>query len=376
VYWRAQGVPRPGGPFLNETMTTDTVTIDRARHGEPARARDILVLPLPEALDATPEELPVAVAAILEKLAARKATDLADFERLIPVEGLAQCHPGDRVDLPEWKEIAFDQYFFVRRTMDQPRLQLAVATLKALRAMAANASLGHDLAPGAVADLVTSVGVTADLLLARSARTQSEKTEIARERRKPEAPRWSDTSRQGHAYRGPTMERWIVGHHLFFVEIQAIILGIDAYEREPTDANLAAVTALLRGSTASMQFAGNFARADYETVRVSMADLEADFSGAFSADHRVMMRKLATLKRLADPASSAFHELKQALEDAYKAHAHVCRRFVGDAGSLANEGSVAWKALLDRFLPRALARLGITASKARRETTRPRQANH
>jgi hypothetical protein len=362
----------PGGAPLNN----DTMSIDRALLGELPPAQDILVLPLPEALDAPPEGLPDPIVAILEDLAACKAADLVDFSRLIPAEALVQCHSGDRADLPEWKEIAYDQYFFVRRTMDQPRLQLAVATLKALRAVGANASLGHDLTPGAVADLVNSVCVTADLLLAKPAQTRPAKTALTRERREPDPPRWSEASRQGHAYRGPTMERWIVGHHLFFVEIQAIILGIDAYERMQSDANLRAVTDLLRGSTASMQFAGNFARADYETVRVSMADLESDFSGTFSADHRVMMRKLATLKRLADPHSRAFRELKRALEDAYKAHAHVCRRFVGDAGSLANEGSVAWKALLDRFLPRALARLGIMAPKARRAATRSRPAHH
>ncbi len=325
------------------------------------------MLPLPDAIAATPEELPDGVATLLEILAARKARDLADFNRLIPAEALAQWRPGERVDLPDWQEIAYDQYFCVRRALERPRLQLAVATLRALRAAAANAALGHDLAPSAMGDLVNAAGVTAELLLAGSSQARP----IAA--RDPDPPRWSQASRQGQAYRGPTMERWIVGHHLFFVEIQAIILAIDAYERAQSDANLRAVAALLRGSTASMQFAGNFARADYEVVRASMADLENDFSGTFSADHRVMMRKLATLKRLADPASAAFLELKNALEEAYKAHAHVCRRFVGDAGSLANEGNVAWKALLDRFLPRALSRLGIVPRKASRDTAGPRQ---
>jgi hypothetical protein len=356
--------------LLNEILIAD-----RDRQRGPLRAQDVLVLPLPDVLDAPPEELPHSVVAALENLAARTAVDLVDFSRLIPADALEQSHCGDRADLPEWKEIAYDQYFLVRRTMDQPRRQLAVATLRALRAMAANASLGHDLTPGAVADLVNSASVTADLLLARPAQGRFAESTVKRQRREPHLLRWSEASRQGHAYRGPTMERWIVGHHLFFVEIQAIILGIDAYERVPSDANLCAVTDLLRGSTASMQFAGNFARADYDIVRLSMADLESDFSGTFSADHRVMMRKLATLKRLADPQSPAFRELKDALEEAYKAHAHVCRRFVGDAGSLANEGSVAWKALLDRFLPRALARLGITARKVGASGARSRQAH-
>jgi hypothetical protein len=356
-------------------LLNEIVIADHDRQGEPLRAQGILVLPLPDVLDAPPEELPHSVAAVLESIAARKAADLVDFSRLIPAEVLEQPLSGDRADLPEWKEIAYDQYFFVRRTMDHPRRQLAVATLKTLRAMAANASLGHDLTPDAVADIVNSAGVTADLLLARPAQARFAETEVKQKRHESHLLRWSEASRQGHAYHGPTMERWIVGHHLFFVEIQAIILGIDAYERVPSDANLRAVTDLLRGSTASMQFAGNFARAEYDTVRLSMADLESDFSGAFSADHRVMMRKLATLKRLADPQSLAFRELKDALEEAYKAHAHVCRRFVGDAGSLANEGSVAWKALLDRFLPRALARLGITARKAGGNGARSRQAH-
>jgi hypothetical protein len=168
---------------------------------------------------------------------------------------------------------------------------------------------------------------------------------------------------QQHPYVGSSIERWIVGHHLFFVEIQTIIVAIDAYERAPTDANLRAVVDLIRGSATSMQFAGNFTREGYEPVRESMAHLDEDFSGIFSADHRLMIRKLGKLKRAIDANSSLHRDLKDAIEVAYKAHAYVCRRFVGDGGSLANHETVAWQTILNKFMPRALAKIGIIHRK-------------
>jgi hypothetical protein len=77
-------------------------------------------------------------------------------------------------------------------------------------------------------------------------------------------------SEQSHPYLGSSLERWLTGHHFFFVEIQAIVLSIDAYERTPTDVNLRVVIDLIRGSATSMQFAGNFSRAAYGPVRKSM----------------------------------------------------------------------------------------------------------
>jgi hypothetical protein len=160
-------------------------------------------------------------------------------------------------------------------------------------------------------------------------------------------------------YQGSSIERWLTGHHLFFVEIQAIILAIHVYDQAPTDRNLQTVADLIRGSATSMQFAGNFTRAAYDPVRQSMAHLAEGFSGLLSADHRVLMRELKKLKRAADSSSPAYHDLKDAIEVAYKAHAHVCERFVGDAGSLANKDGTAWKTILSRYLPRALSRIGV-----------------
>lgn len=155
------------------------------------------------------------------------------------------------------------------------------------------------------------------------------------------------------------------GHHLFFVEIQAIVLSIDTYEREPSDANLRVVIDLIRGSAASMQFAGNFDRDAYDPVRASMVDVDEDFSGIFSADHRVMIRKFAKLKRAADCNSPTYCDLKDAIEVAYTAHAHVCRRFVGDGGSLANESTVAWRTIVEKFMWRALGKIGFVRQNER-----------
>lgn len=163
-----------------------------------------------------------------------------------------------------------------------------------------------------------------------------------------------------HPYQGKSIERWIAGHHLFFVEIQLIVLAIDAYDRTPTPSNLSTVIDLIRGSATSMQLAGNFSRDAYEPVRESMAHLDEDFSGIFSADHRVMIRKLAKLKKTSQADSAVHLDLKDAIEIAYKAHAHVCRRFVGDHGSLANADTIAWKTILNKFMPRTLSKIGFS----------------
>jgi hypothetical protein len=168
-----------------------------------------------------------------------------------------------------------------------------------------------------------------------------------------------------HSYDGSSLQRWLTGHHLFFVEIQAIILAVDLYVREPNDANLRHVIALLRGSATSMQFAADFSPAAYEPVRQSMAHLDPEFSGLFSADHRVMMQRLKKLKETVARHPSDFRDLKDAISIAYNAHAHVCRRVVGDGGSLANKDGTAWRTILTTLLPLALERIGIRRTNAR-----------
>lgn len=145
--------------------------------------------------------------------------------------------------------------------------------------------------------------------------------------------------------------------------IQGLIVAINEYDRAPSNANLRKVTDLLRGSATMMQFAGNFAPEAYGAVRDSMAHLDADFSGIFSADHRLMIRKLVMLKKAVGGNPIEYRDLKDAMEVAYRAHAYVCRRLVGEQGSLANESSVAWRTILEKFLPRALTKMGFSVNK-------------
>ncbi len=163
---------------------------------------------------------------------------------------------------------------------------------------------------------------------------------------------------KSHTYGGSALERWKIGHRLFFVELQMIILAIKEYEEEPNEEKIRNIANLIRGSAATMQFTADFAVSAYEEIRESMGYLDADFSGLFSSDHRIMINELKKLKGVSEKRSRAYCELKDAIEVIYKAHALVCQRFVGDAGSLANSKTVAHETLLSRFMRRTLGRIG------------------
>jgi hypothetical protein len=86
-----------------------------------------------------------------------------------------------------------------------------------------------------------------------------------------------------------------------------------------------------------------------------------------------MIRKLVKLKRAAESDSPTYCDLKDAIEVAYRAHAHVCRRFVGDGGSLANENTVAWRTILTKFMPRTLLKIGIVRQMEAYDNEKTRQ---
>lgn len=138
--------------------------------------------------------------------------------------------------------------------------------------------------------------------------------------------------------------RWRAGHHLFFVQIQSLVIAVNcltaAFDEDDLDGAEAALTlmaVLMAGSAATLRFAADFSPVDYDALVVpSMKPpyLEPGFSGIQSRDHLYLVRQLMKLKSrfrtLDERLVPAHRRFVDALADAYDAHALVCSRFRGD----------------------------------------------
>lgn len=138
--------------------------------------------------------------------------------------------------------------------------------------------------------------------------------------------------------------RWRAGHHLFFVQIQSLVIAVNcltaAFEADDlagAESALTLMTVLMASSAATLRFAADFSPADYDELVVpSMKPpyLEPGFSGIQSRDHLYLVRLLMKLKprfRTLDPRLAPTHQrFVEALADAYDAHALVCSRFGGE----------------------------------------------
>ncbi len=144
--------------------------------------------------------------------------------------------------------------------------------------------------------------------------------------------------------------RWRRAHHAFFVLIQALILTHRAIERalsggdEPGAAEgLRRAADLLWGATAAMRLAGDMSPEEYAVIRRSMEPpaMSAGFSGLHSADHAVLLQALKRLKPLLEAGPPRLRApllgYQRAVDAAYRSHAWVCQRFVGEAPSLRME---------------------------------------
>ena len=156
------------------------------------------------------------------------------------------------------------------------------------------------------------------------------------------------------------VNRWFIGHQLFFVQIQIMIRLLYKYEQNPSEDILDNLTAVLLGSAVMMEYTADFTGAGYQPVRDSMEEHDPNFSGTFSADHAAMIRNFPKIAKAGEKFPEAYERFRVALEQTYKAHAHVCERFSGDGGSLANDRGVAWETIVGKFLPRALKKAGMS----------------
>ena len=159
------------------------------------------------------------------------------------------------------------------------------------------------------------------------------------------------------------IQRWHVGHRMFFVVVQSLIIALQRFDKEPTEDRLDDITELLAGAGVFMQYSADFVSGDYTAVRDSMADIDPDFSGAFSADHAAMLKAFPVVRQSGPQYVKAYARFQLALETVFKAHAFICRRFVGEEGSLANDQKTAWRTVYHKLSKRALKLAGIYNSR-------------
>ncbi|MGE5291011.1 MAG: hypothetical protein ACM3ML_28205 [Micromonosporaceae bacterium] len=141
--------------------------------------------------------------------------------------------------------------------------------------------------------------------------------------------------------------RWRVGHHVFFVLTQSLIVVLRCFREAHGEGDMDRARQMLRlgaqllaGSAAAFVFAAEFSASQYRSrVRPSMEppSVSAGFSGLMSPDHHYLVKLFALLRPvLRDlPAELAqdHRSFVRALDVTYESHKYVCARFGGDKGA-------------------------------------------
>jgi hypothetical protein len=147
------------------------------------------------------------------------------------------------------------------------------------------------------------------------------------------------------------LERWIVGHHVFLVLIQGLIVSLNCFQSTHAghDAagaeealDLAAV--LMNGASTALRCAGDFPRSSYDaTVRPTMMPphVPPGMSGVLARDHTHLVKTLhgqrASFAALEPPLSAAYERFAAAFAETYDCHKLVCAHFGGgERASLLN----------------------------------------
>ncbi|GBQ56905.1 hypothetical protein [Komagataeibacter swingsii] len=128
------------------------------------------------------------------------------------------------------------------------------------------------------------------------------------------------------------LNRWKVGHQIFFILIQGILLCCRNIANEPdqekVDTLARDLACVLAASRCAMEFAGDMLPADYiSVVRPHMSQTSPSFSGLFLEDHAVMLIEFKKINQRigADGRSS----LVSIISELYEAHASVCEHVMG-----------------------------------------------
>ena len=139
------------------------------------------------------------------------------------------------------------------------------------------------------------------------------------------------------------MRRWIVGHQIFAVLTQGLVMALQDFEAAMAEGDAAVAAGglalgadLLVASAVAFRFACDFPPELYRDVirpRMMPPHMQEGFSGLLSADHRVLVQVLGRLQPLmaAAAAQCPMHHarLTLALQRVYDDHKFICARFGG-----------------------------------------------
>jgi hypothetical protein len=289
-------------------------------------------------------------------------------------------HPTAVVPPSSQRHVEYDSYFNVRRRNDvEPLVALGEAAVVAYYRMVMNLKQGSSLRPPQIAALRNAFALIFALTPADLPAGSTSAIEI---------PAAAD-GRSGQSIAQPlgqpidAMLRWQLGHHVFFVLLQALITvhlrlaaTLNRQQWAETEAVLAQATRLWDGTVVAFQYAGDFAAEDYEEiVRPSMSPplQQEGFSGFFSSDHVTLIHVLKglrpALQRLPSELGDAHQAYLRAVDTAYEAHAFVCEVFVGAGSSLRGghlNRSVGGPSFIRHTLkPRTLAAAGYSDERKR-----------
>lgn len=245
--------------------------------------------------------------------------------------------PGPAASGSSERQIEYDGYFGVQRlTEADPLVSLGEATLVVYYRLMLDSLRGHSLSAVELADLHGAFEATVSILTGTLASAPMDPAD-------PPSPAGAPPGTSVDA-----MLRWKLGHHTFFILIQALIIvharlaaALELRRLPQAQEAFSLATRLWRGTAAAFRYTGDFTAEDYEQiVRPSMRPpfLKDGFSGFFSADHAYLLRAIKSLQPILQELPPELEQEHQsylrALDAAYEAHAFVCERFVGEGKSL------------------------------------------
>lgn len=266
---------------------------------------------------------------LIERLAAPARSVIARW-RVVVESGAAASGGLER-------HLEYDDYFGVQRlSVGEPLVSLGEATLVVYYRLMRDSLRGHSLTPAELANLQGAFEAIISTLAGAPVPAPAD----------PTAPGSSTGARSEVPV--DAILRWKLGHHGFFVLIQALILAharlaaaINQRHLQPALEAFSLVTQLWWGTAAAFRYTADFNAEDYDrVVRPSMSPpfLKEGFSGLFSPDHAHLLRAVKSLRpsfRALPEELGREHQLYlQALDVVYETHAFVCERFVGGGQSL------------------------------------------
>lgn len=234
----------------------------------------------------------------------------------------------------------YDNHFGVWRVAgEDPLSALGEATVVAYYRWSLDSLRGHSLKPAEIEALNTAFAAALSLVAWVPSLVLSEPDETLAWSTAPSEPLID------------ALHRWKIGHHVFFVLIQALLLShtrlavaLDQKDGPAAREAFSISTKLWWGTAAAFRYTADFPATDCQNLlrpSTSPPFLMEWFSSFFSSDHAYLIRALKLLQpslRALPPEFSQDHRwYLQALDATYEAHACGCETFVGEGHSLRAE---------------------------------------